>query len=121
MNRFVRVVLLSTAVVLAGCGAGSDLAGEASTAEPSSVPGFDDPELAGLCEEADVTIAADEPAAPDHATAIEEFVRSNAVLADTSIEGTEITYDGEVVGHVRISEGPAGGYYVETAEWCYPE
>jgi hypothetical protein len=120
VNRAARVVLLSAAAMLAGCAAGSDLAGGSSTAEPSGVS-FGDPELAGYCEAASATLAADEPAAPDPATAIEEFVRANSVLADTSIEGAEILYDGDVVGHVRISEVSAGGYYVETAEWCYPE
>jgi hypothetical protein len=120
MSRAVGVIVLLAAALLAGCAAGPDLESEASTAEPSSVS-FGDPELAGYCEAASATLAEDEPAAQDPATAIEEFVRANSVLADTSIEGTEILYDGAVVGHVRISEVSAGGYYVETAEWCYPE
>lgn len=127
-----RVAFAVTLAMLGiSCGSGdqgrtsepSEAAGtaEGSTSSSDTTSGFGDPALAGLCEDSTVEIAVDEPAAPTRSAAIELFLQDHAILEETVIQGTDIVYDGKVVGQFDLRESPAGGFYVETAEWCYPE
>lgn len=110
-------MVASAAMALAAC-AGGDTSGEAPA--ESQAARFGDAALAGLCENANAAVDADEPGAATQEEAVDLFVQQNGVLSDTTIEGTQIVYEGEEVGSLVISQAPAGGYYVETAEWCYP-
>lgn len=111
-------MVAAAALGLAGCG-GGDAPGQEPSGE-SQGAGFGGPSLAGLCEDADVDID-DEPQAATPEEAVDLFVQDHSVLSDTTIEDTQILYDGEVVGSLVISQASAGGYYVSRAEWCYSE
>lgn len=82
---------------------------------------FEDPELAGLCEAVESARADGEPGSPTTEQAIQLFVTDHSILEQTTIEGFQIKYEGEVVGRISVRTAPAGGYYVASAEWCYPE
>lgn len=98
-----------------------DAAG-ADEANPGSAPSsFEDPALAGTCEAVESAIASEEPGAPTAEQAIDFFVADNTILEQTTIEGRQIKYEGEVVGRISVRTAPAGGFYVSSAEWCYPD
>src|SRR5690606_12161415 len=107
----------------AGTGGPAESAATAagSTSSSGTRSGFGDPSLAGLCEDSTVEISVDERAAPTRPAAIERFLQEHAILQETVIQGTDILYEGEVVGQLGLRQSPAGGFYVESAEWCYPE
>ena len=120
------VVIVAAAVALTGpaCASQGATGSDGPTGASSPIAtnaGFGNPERAGLCEDANVDVAADDPAAPNREAAVDEFRQLYPVLDETTIEGTEIRYGGEVIGQLNISEAPGGGYYVDRAEWCYPE
>ncbi len=97
------------------------LAGEAPIENPTdSAPRFDDPDMAGLCEDVDSDVADETTGPPTPEDAIEAFLRENAILYDTTIIGTTITHRGKAVGEFHLTDSPAGGYHVTRASWCYP-
>lgn len=118
--------VLGVVLLLTACGADDTAetvapSSPAATTSPSDATSFGDPALAGLCEDATLEIAADEPGSATPEEAIDGFVTTNSVLEPTTISGYEIRFGGEVVGQITVSEAPAGGYYVESAEWCHPD
>jgi hypothetical protein len=135
-RHHVGVLLLAAA--LTGCGGtGSDAGSVGSPSTTSSaaprvgvVPDwvvsvdsrFADPQLLGLCEDADYLLDLEVPGAPTPQAAVVGFVRDASVLASEGIEvtPTEILFDGVAVGTVTVTDLPLGGFAVERAEWCYP-
>lgn len=98
------------------------LAGEAPIEDPTDgAPRFDDPDLAGLCEEVDNDFADDASGAPTPEHAIMAFIGENSILQDTTIIGTTITHRGRTVGRINLTGSPANGYHVTRANWCYPD
>lgn len=109
MSRRSVAALAAVSVMVAGCATGAPTEDEAGS-------------LAGLCSDLDTEIAEGEPGLDTAEQAIDEFVADgDDFLADATIEGQQIMYEGEPVGRLSVSSLPAGGYLVTSAEWCYPD
>lgn len=109
MSRRPVAALAAVSVMVAGCGTGAPTDDEAGS-------------LAGLCNDLDTEVAEDEPGLDTANEAIDAFIADgDDFLADATIEGQQILYEGEVVGRLSVSSLPAGGYLVTSAQWCYPD
>ena len=81
---------------------------------------FEDPELAGLCEDVINDFGEGEPApaaTEDEATAL--FVTENRILEGLDLVDGAILLGGERVGSYQVVPRPGGTFAVESGTWCF--
>lgn len=83
---------------------------------------FEDPALAGLCEDGISDFAEGEPSPfTTRREAERNLLEEYAILKGLDIGDGTIRLRGEVVGGYTIVERPQGTFAVESTHWCYPD
>jgi hypothetical protein len=82
---------------------------------------FENPELAGLCEDLINDFAEGEPSpAATEEEAADLLVTENSILRGLEVRDGKVFHLGQQVGSYQVVERPGDTFAVESAEWCFP-